>query len=303
MRTYLHNYLLFCQYFKFNPFPVSKTIYLLYLVFFFCSLSSYRSVVNYLGIITHINRSFGTSLAFLEDYDVYLAKRAVRRILGDCVTRKEPITIEILLRLFSQFDFSKHLHVCMRALFLVAFFSFLRISNLVPYKLSDIVDPQACHLTPSNVTFISQGALLRITHTKTIQFRKRQLEIPLPRIPGSPLCPVTALQQYLASVQLSPSSPLFVCKSQGAYRPILAHQYNAFIKASLSAIGVNPAHYSSHSFRRGGATFAFCSEAPTAFIKAQGDWKSDAYLVYLTLSTANKFTILNSITSRLSPTF
>ena len=101
----------------------------------------------------------------------------------------------------------------MRALFLVAFFSFLRISNLVPYKLSDIVDPQACHLTPSNVTFISQGALLRITHTKTIQFRKRQLEIPLPRIPGSPLCPVTALQQYLASVQLSPSSPLFVCKS------------------------------------------------------------------------------------------
>ena len=200
MRTYLHNYLLFCQYFKFNPFPVSKTIYLLYLVFLTRSLSSYRSVVNYLGIITHINCSFGTSLTFLEDY-VYLAKRSVRRILGDCLTRKEPITIEILLRLFSQFDFSKHLHVCMRALFLVAFFSFLRISNLVPYELSDIVDPQACHLTPSNVTFTSQGALLRITHTKTIQFRERQLEIPLPRIPGSPLCPVTALQQYLASVQ------------------------------------------------------------------------------------------------------
>lgn len=163
MRTYLHSYLLFCQYFKFNPFPVSKTIYLLYLLFLSRSLSSYRSVVNYLGIITHIKRSFATSLAFLQDYDVYLAKRSVRWILGDCVAQKEPITIEILLKLVSHFDFHNHLHVCMRALFLVAFFSFLRISNLVPYKLSDVTDPQSCHLTHSNVTFTSQGVLLRIT--------------------------------------------------------------------------------------------------------------------------------------------
>ena len=140
-------------------------------------------------------------------YDVYLAKRALCRIMGDCVARKEPLTIEILLKLFSQFDFNIHLHVCMCALFLVAFFLFLRISNLVPHKLSDIADPQACHLTPSKGTFASQGALLCITHTKTIPFHEQQLEIRLPCIPGSPLCLVTALQQYLASVQLPPHSP------------------------------------------------------------------------------------------------
>ena len=139
----------------------------------------------------------------------------------------------------------------MRAFFLVAFFSFLRISNLVPYKLSDIGDPQA--------SFIPQGALLRITRTKKLQFRERVLEIPLPLIPGLSLCPVTALRQFLAHVPLSPSSPLFVCQSRGSFRPILAHQYNAFIKKSLSAIGFNPAQYSSHSFRRGGTTFAFCN--------------------------------------------
>ena len=48
---------------------------------------------------------------------------------------------------------------------------------------------------PANLTFTSQGTLLGITHTETIQFRERQLEIPLPRIPCSPLCPVTTLQQ------------------------------------------------------------------------------------------------------------
>jgi len=178
------------------PFPVSKPVYFLYLVYLSRSLSSYHSVINYLSITSHINCSFGASLAFLQDYDVYLAKRAVRRILGDFVPRKEPITVEILFKLFRLFDLDNHLHLCMRALFLVALFSFLRISNLVPYKLSDIGNPQACFLMPSSITFTAQGALLHITHTKTLQFRERVLEIPLPLIPGLPLCPVTALKQY-----------------------------------------------------------------------------------------------------------
>ena len=118
MRTYLHSYLLFCQHFKFNPFPVSKTIYLLYLVFLSRSLSSNRSVVNYLGIITLINHSFGTSLACLQDYDVYLAKSLVRRILGDCVARKEPITIEILVTSISTI-------ICMYACFVLSSFLFV----------------------------------------------------------------------------------------------------------------------------------------------------------------------------------
>ena len=289
MKTYLHSYLMFCQYYDFKPFPASKSVFLFYLVFLLRSLPSYHSVINYLGITTHINRSFGASLAFLQDCDIYLAKRAIRRILGDCIARKEPNTINILFKSFNHFDYDNPLHVCMRALFLVASFSFLRISNLVPYKLSEFGDPRACYLTPSSVTFTTQGVLLSITHTKTIQFRERVSAIPLPRIPGSPRCPVTALEEYLASVQLPPRSPLFVCNEWGVNRPILAHQYNAFIKALLSAIGLNSVNYSLHSFRRGDATFAFSHEAPTAFIKAQGDWKSDAYLVYLTLSTENKF--------------
>ena len=34
---------------------------------------------------------------------------------------------------------------------------------------------------------------------------------------------------------------------------------------------------------------------PTEFIKAQGDWKSDAYLVYLTLSSSKKLALLHAI--------
>lgn len=301
MRSYFRSYLLFCQHFKLLPFPVTKRTYLLYLAFLAHSLSSYRSVVNYLNILVHVNRSMGSNLAFLRDYDVYLSKRAVRRLLGDYIARKEPITIDILLRVLSLFNLRYPLHICMRALFLVAFFSFLRISNLVPYTLSSLRDPRAKHLRQSSVSFTSQGAILRVTCTKTIQFRQRVLEIPLPSIPGSPLCPVTALQQYLAAIPCNPAWPLFVIHARGTYQPVLAHQHNAFIKAAISAIDLNSMSYSSHSFRRGGATFAFASHAPPAFIKAQGDWQSEAYLVYLQLSKEDKLKILNSITTRLSP--
>ena len=121
----------------FKPFPVSKSMYLFYFVFLLQLLSSHCSVVNSFGITTHINCSLIASFTFLQDY-VYLAKRAICRILGECVACKEPITVKILFKLFTHFDYDNPLHV--------AFFSFVRISNLVPYKLSDIGDPQACYL-------------------------------------------------------------------------------------------------------------------------------------------------------------
>ena len=57
-----------------------------------------------------------------EYYNVYLAKRAVRQILGDCVARKEPVTIEILFKLFSQYSISTIICMFVCAL---SFFSFL----------------------------------------------------------------------------------------------------------------------------------------------------------------------------------
>ena len=72
----------------------------------------------------------------------------------------------------------------------------IRYIQLSALQVVRIADPQVCLLTHSNITFTSQGAMLLITHTKTIQFCERQLEIPLPHIPGSPLCPVIVLQIF-----------------------------------------------------------------------------------------------------------
>ena len=71
-----------------------------------------------------------------------------------------PVTIDMLLNCFQFFDRANSLHVCMHAAFLVAFFSFLRISNLVPYKSSDLGSNEAYFLTRSNLSFSAAGAVL-----------------------------------------------------------------------------------------------------------------------------------------------
>ena len=211
-----------------------------------------------------------------------------------------PVTVDILLNVFQQFDWSNQLHICMHALFLVAFFSFLRISNLVPYALADCHSDNAYFLRRQDVSFTASGVVLRVYRTKTIQFKQRVLEIPLPFIPNSVLCPVTALNNYFCTVPTLASSPLFTVHHDGSFRPLLAAHFNQFFKACFTSVGLKPVNFSSRSFRQGGATFAFNCGAPTEFIKALGDWRSDAYLVYLKLSTKKKLDILQAISAHLS---
>ena len=300
MRSQLNSYLLFCEFFNFAPFPVSKSTFLYYVVFLSQSLSSYRSLINYINILKHINRSLGADISFMHDYDSVLTLRGLRRVMGDSVHSTHPITVDMLFSMFKRFNWTLPLHACMHAAFLVAFFSFLRISNLLPYSLADLQSERAYFLTRNDDSFTSSGAILRVYRTKTIQFSQRVLEIPLPFIPNSILCPVSALLSYFRAVPAPAKSPLFVINQHGIFKPILAAHFNRFLKSCIISLGLPPSNFSCRSFRQGGATFAFNCGAPTEFIKAQGDWRSDAYLIYLKLSTEKKLDILQSISSRLS---
>ena len=156
---------------------------------------------------------------------------------------------------------------------------------------------KAYFLTRSNVSFSAADVVLRVYRTKTIQFHQRVLEIPLPLIPNSILCSVFALKNYFSLAPAPLDLPLFMVSEGSGIKPVLASHFNLFFKACVLAAGFNPQHFSSRSFRQGGATFAFNCGVPSEFIKAQGDWQSDAYSIYLKLSTQKKLDILRSIST------
>ena len=132
MWSQLNACMLFCNYFNIRPFPVTSDQCRLYIVFLTKSLTSYGSLCNYLSVLVQGNLSLGYDKNFMSNYEVQLMKRASRRLLGDNPNRKSPITINMLIRIYRLLDVSRPFHAAVWALLLVAFFSLLRKSNLLP---------------------------------------------------------------------------------------------------------------------------------------------------------------------------
>ena len=160
-----------------------------------------------------MHKFLGHDLTWDSDYRYKLLLRGVKRYLGTAVQRKAPITPRLLLRIVHLFDFDKPLHVAMWALFLVAFYSFLRKSNLVVDRAAQ-VSPKV--LLRSDLYFDASFAYLTVRASKTIHFQERLFSLPLPRIPGSLLCPVAALVNYLRINQVPQDMPLFSVRSDSS---------------------------------------------------------------------------------------
>ncbi len=145
-----------------------------------------------------------------------------------------------------------------------------------------------------------KGLALRIRWAKTIQFQDRVFLVPLPFLHNHPLCPVTALCVVLAASPSAPDeSPLFCYPVAGGYVPLTQSVFNHRLKSLLTDLGLTPSQYSGHSFRRGGASWAFAAGLPGEFIQLMGDWHSSAYKMYLEIDIDFKFQLLQKFSTSL----
>ena len=241
----------------------------------------FGTIQNHISSLKHFHQVYGFSSGWEQQYFFRLIIKGTKRYLGMQATRKKAITPLMLHRMAFFFDLRIPLHPAMWALFLVAFFSFLRNSNLVVKNMRSVSSVKV--LCCSHLILNENTAFLPILATKTIQFAQRSLNIPLPVIPGSILCPVAALHTHLKLNQVPASAPLFSVRASdpASVQAITYPQFSRFLARSLQAIGADPGEFSPHSFRRGGATFAFDCGLPAELIKLQGDWRSDAYLTLI----------------------
>lgn len=279
--SYLSAYKKFCIKISIDPVPISQVNLGRYIAHL-SNTKKFNSISNYLSVVRLLHLELGYDNP-LDTYYIKSMKSGVRRLLGDSTNSKLPITPTILLGLKSLLSFSDSLHRAFWAVCLVAFFSFFRKSNLLPQSSSSF-DPSK-QLTKDNITFSKQGAVIRVSWSKTIQYQDRDLVIPLPFIPTSPLCPSSAL--YLSVSQSSPNllSP-FQYQSHGSHSILTYPTFLSLLRSLLERLGYPCSLYSGHSFRRGGASFALESGAPGELVQTQGDWRSDAYKFYIDPSFA-----------------
>ena len=113
--------------------------------------------------------------------------KGVKRVKGNSVSQKLPITIDILRGILTRLNLCLSFDRCFWAACLVAFFSFFRKSNLL-VQSPQLFDP-CRHLCSSDAQFTTQGVVLTVRWSKVIQFREKILKIPLPHIPNSVFVP------------------------------------------------------------------------------------------------------------------
>ena len=220
----------------------------------------------------------------LFKYQKTLLMRGIKRLNGQKVSQKLPITPAVLYKLQRQLNLSCSLDATFWAACLVAFFSFFRKTNLLP-PTTAAFDPQR-HLRNCDVRLYPWGIILVVRWSKTIQYRNRTLLVPVPKIAHSSLCPWSAVTHAfkLAGVYQSTrhsAEPAFTYLDGGALKALTYSTFTNKLKQTLDKCGFSSSHFSGHSFRRGGATFALNCGVPGDYIKLQGDWKSTAYERYL----------------------
>ena len=165
-----------------------------------------------------------------------------------------------------------------RAIFLTAFFGFLRMSNIAPHSSSKFDHNR--HFLRRDLIFASPGAHLLLKWTKTLQDHKAHHCIQLPNIQNHFLCPVRALRALLNSRPLPPSAPLFANNFPPHSQVIDTHIRDA-LKKVLVHRNISLRGHGFHTFRHSGATLAFDNNVPLQDIMAHGLWRSSSVWTYL----------------------
>ena len=284
LRTQVRCYFSFCVYFGRTPLPAdSKTIYGFVQ---FLSRSMVPSTVrNYLSGVKVLHIFHNLPFPHSEDYLLQLELRGIARLNPHVPVRAIPVTPAILLSFLNNITVDDPLHTCVWAASLFLFFTMARLGSILPGAATT---PLHTFLTRSRVNFSKEGILVTLLHTKTIQCGKRRLHIPLIKN-SSPLCPVLAYEQVLAHTHVDSAGPAFVYIKDGNLKWLTTSIFIKTFRSVLkTACVTNASLFTGHSFRRGGATWAFQAGMPGELIQICGDWASDAHKLYLEFSMEDK---------------
>lgn len=266
-QTHLRTYLNFCEKLKIKPVPVCEKTVAQYAAFLARTLQP-SSVTQYLNIVRLLHLECGEVHPYHDSWLVKSTLKGIERVKGCPVRRKTPITPMVLKDIKSKLNFTDTMDCVFWAAVVVMFFGLLRRSNL--FQDGSAFDPDK-QLTRDCFIMRDCGAVnILVRWSKTIQRREKTYVIALPALQNHPLCPVSAVVRMFKA--LGPAHP------KAKAFPMRGSDFNRRLRQLTSAA---EGDYSSHSLRRGGATWALSCGVPGEVVKCLGDWKSTAYLTYL----------------------
>jgi hypothetical protein len=195
----------------------------------------------------------------------------------DKVEPKHALTLDQLSGVLNLLDLNKFEDACFWAELICSFFGLLRVS-----------EHSNGALKRHQVRVVEEGVILTIPFSKT---SLHPVEVRLSRRDDH-LCPVKAVnhyQSFLLGNTSAESKCAFFLRDAKSTAPLTKDKFIAKLKSCVKALGLDAAHYSGHSLRRGGCTAMFLAGVDETFIAAHGRWRSLEYRKYLDFVDATQW--------------
>ena len=273
------NYLEFCIYFSLAAFPAQATTLMWFVQYLSDKVKSHRTIQGAVSAINKLHKILRVDNNAFSDYIFQMTMSGLQRLNTHISKQAAPMTPKLLEQIHGQLDLNNVQDAVFWAVCIFGFFLLFRKSNLIPDTKNGFDSSK--QLSRGDVAFTQENIVVGIRWAKNMQFGRNLSTFPLPILPDSVLCPKRAIQKVFELVPGSDDDSLFKI-TEGitfTYR-----QFQDKLHRVLAAVPVDdPSSFSSHSFRRGGATFSFLCGVPSEIIKVLGGWKSDVYIQYLHL--------------------
>lgn len=229
-------YFSFCKKIQCSPVPITSLNLCRYIAFLsrtraFTTVQQYTNIVR----ILHLELGYGNPLQ--DNFSVKCLMTGLKRAKGNSTKYKMPINPNDLFKIRALLDLNSVEDSQFWAVVVTCFYGLLRISSVTVTAASKW---QSSHsVRRQDIQILTNGCVLTVSSSKTIQFKDRTFHVPLPYNRGHLLCPTSAVLKFLSLAGEIPNHmPLFSVRTQAGIRHLTQHHVRRKLSACLGAIGL-----------------------------------------------------------------
>lgn len=196
----------FCEFYGLDMFPADSWQLIRYARYVANMVTSAETVNNYISGVRKLHQLAGFPVPGTNDPNLSHMLRAIKFELAHPIKRAVPMTPDLLRDIYRQIDLGSLEDVVCYIALLLGFFMFLRKSNLVPdTKLNFNSEEQ---LIRKDVRIGPNMVVVQIRWTKTMQYRDKQLWLPLIPVKDKTICPVFWIKWLMSHIGGKPEDPV-----------------------------------------------------------------------------------------------
>ena len=278
----IRQFMYFTLHYKLVPLPTNQDTVVCFLEFM-GRTSGYQHLKHLLSSVKFLHDALDKPFP-TNSFQIDMTMQGLKRRLAKVPFRVLPLSPLVLKSIFYHLDMSRLEDRALWCSYLCSFYGLLRKSSAVPasanFDVQKTLVRRNVHVDlDNNMVYIYLG------HGKTNNFCTRDVIIPVPGNNDPAMDPVRHLHALFSSVDVHEDAPAF------SYSQNHFINYNSFtsrLKTLLKKAGFDPALYSGHSFRRGGASFLHTCGGTALMVQQSGDWSSQCFTRYLYLTESDR---------------